>query len=134
MSKYKNLPPVCVLLNLSNFVLILWCDDNIVSIDRKSSYYCIYCQRVEDKEKSCHFTTASLCQGTASLCNCYVTFKKAICKYFIKKMYTFVFASSVIYVYKQNYPSWRRAIPENIDSSSRTSKLISMQVSCATFS
>ena len=39
--------------------------DNIASTDWKNNYYCIYCQRVEDKEKRRHFAMASLCKGFA---------------------------------------------------------------------
>ena len=36
---------------------------SLASKDRKNGYYCIYCQRVEDKKKRHHFAMALLCNG-----------------------------------------------------------------------
>ena len=38
-------------------------EGNIFSTNRKNSYYCIYCQRVEDKKKWRQFAISSPCNG-----------------------------------------------------------------------
>ena len=65
---------------------------NIVSMDRKKSFYCTCCQRVEDTKKRHYLAIVSLCNdftlqwlkfATLHFYGC-VLFKKAVYKYLIK--------------------------------------------------
>ena len=72
MSEYKKLTPVWVLMIFSIF-LFFRCDNwgQYCQYRSKSSYYCFYCRRVEDKKKRCHFAAASFCSDFTLqwLCN-----------------------------------------------------------------
>ena len=54
-------------------------EDIIAIAGRKNSYYCIYCQGTDDKNKWCHFAMASLYKDTAWHCSACVNFKKQWC-------------------------------------------------------
>ena len=79
-------------------------EDNIPDTDQKKSYHCTYFpgilktyqhqhklfeflwdtnrEELKMRKKWRHFTMVSLYNGTTSLCNYYVAFKKTVCKYF----------------------------------------------------
>ena len=124
-------------------------EGNILSTDRKNSNYCIYCldklktyQRETNlfefspdtngkdlKIRKNDITLQWLHFAMASLCNGYVTFKKAVGKYLINKdlYFHFRFSRSSLFTNKAYHLSWQQAMPGNIGLSSRTSKPIEIQ-------
>ena len=105
-----------------------------ILLDRSKTVFIIFiAKKVKGKKKGRHFAVASLCQDTALHYNDCVAFKKSVnilekrCKiWFSRLLFAYVYSQSCLFIDDRLYQ-------KILTRRSRTSKLMTMKVSCVNF-